>query len=172
MAKWFTEEKLEGLHLKKEELSKSIVSIFETIENVKDHESMIELAKSIVGVKNLKADDKLLIAAFDPRLTGSNAAKYVEELKTYRFIPTTPHAALPLIYLNTYGEDEINGRRGEDGKIAMNEDDYKYLDSLESETDEGIENASEEEKAVKTNSATSGNVDAIITVSTDDGNSK
>ena len=163
MAKWFTAEKLEKLHMKKEDLSKSIVSIFETIENVKDHHSMIKLAESIISVKNLKADDKLLIAAFDPRLTGDKTASYIEELKSFRFIPTTPRAALPLIYLNTYGEDEIEGRRGEDGKIAMNEDDFKFLEEREKKLISKT-NESEEESSVKN--------DAAPTVTNTDGKSK
>ena len=163
MAKWFTPEKLEKLHMKKEDLSKSIVSIFETIENVKDHHSMIKLAESIISVKNLKADDKLLIAAFDPRLTGDKTASYIEELKSFRFIPMTPRAALPLIYLNTYGEDEIEGRRGEDGKIAMNEDDFKFLEEREKKLISKT-NESEEESNVKN--------DAAPTVTNTDGKSK
>lgn len=171
MAKWFTVEKLESLNIKKEELSNSIVSIFETIENVKDRDSMVSFAESILGIKKLKAEDKLLIAAFDPRLTGSKAASYIEELKSFRFIPTTPRAALPLIYLNTYGEDEIEGRRGEDGKIPMNEADFEFL--KEQEKKYANLNATEEEKTVKTESA-SEKADAITTASTtgDANNSK
>lgn len=153
---WFTEEKLASLKITKDELSKSVVTLFEKLDDVKDKDSMVEFATSIKNLKNLKPVDKLFIAAFDPRLTG-NVEEYIEELKNFRFIPTTPKSALPLIYLRTYGEKEIESRKDEDGNIPLTEDDIKHLEENEKKFDaalNGSENNDEKKDETKSDDKT------------------
>ena len=145
---WFTEEKLASLKITKDELSKSVVALFEKLNDVKDKDSMVEFATSIKNLKNLKPVDKLFIAAFDPRLTG-NVEEYIEELKNFRFIPkVTLRASLPLIYINTYGENEIEGRKDEDGNFSLSEDDKKYLGEKEKKINANESESNDEKKSV------------------------
>ena len=152
---WFTEEKLASLKITKYELSKSVVALFEKLDDVKDKDSMVEFATSIKNLKNLKPVDKLFIAAFDPRLTG-NVEAYIEELKNFRFIPSTPKAALPSIYLLTYGKSEIESRKDENGKIPMTEDDFKCLEEDEKklECDDEFESGDKNKTTVKSDDKT------------------
>lgn len=153
---WFTEEKLTSLKITKDELSKSVVALFEKLDDVKDKDSMVEFATSIKNLKNLKSVDKLFIAAFDPRLAG-NVEEYIEELKNFRFLLTTPKAALPLIYLRTYGEKEIESRKDEDGNIPLTEDDIKHLEENEKKFDaalNGSENNDEKKDETKSDDKT------------------
>lgn len=149
---WFTEEKLASLKITKDELSKSVVALFEKLDDVKDKDSMVDFTTSIKNLKNLKPVDKLFIAAFDPRLVG-NVEEYIEELKNFRFIPkSTLRASLPLIYINTYGENEIEGRKDKDGNLSLSEDDIKYLGEKGKKIDAANESESNDEKKNVTDS--------------------
>lgn len=161
---WFTEEKLASLKIAKNELSKSVVALFEKLDDVKDKDSMIEFATSIKNLKNLKPVDKLFIAAFDPRLSG-NVESYIDELKNFRFLPTTPKAALPLIYLRTYGTTEIESRKDEAGNIPLSKDDIEYLEENEKKFDAAL-NGSENSDVKPDDKTQNQNTDGLDTNST------
>lgn len=107
MACWFSDERMDMLKISKKDLTKEVLDIFETLDDVKDHKTMIEFASKFKNLKKVSRDDLLLITAFDARLISGDIDSYIKELSEFKYSSITPRAALPSVYLNTYGESEI-----------------------------------------------------------------